>query len=102
MRFIAPIKHLSEVTAKELKSCMEANLHAALDVKYAIFDSIMWTVFIHPLKELSEEEIQGAISQVFISAFTYGTLYTSTNLSFPAGKNEEEKPEEPAEKEESY
>jgi hypothetical protein len=42
-----------------------------LDAKYAISDEILWAVFIHPLKELSDKQISSAIKQVYSSAITF-------------------------------
>jgi len=89
MRIISPIIEADQVTANEMKKCMEANFHTALDSKYAISDGILWAVFIHPLGELSVEQVINAISQVFSSANTFGTIYSSGELSFP--KSEEAK-----------
>ncbi len=55
-----------------------------LDAKYAISDEILWAVFIHPLKELSDKQISSAIKQVYSSAITFGTSYSSGNLVFPS------------------
>ncbi len=72
------------------------NFHSALDVRYAESDGVMWVAFIHPLKELSKEQVEDAIRQVFAANLTFGTTYTSTDLVFPAPGNqdEEEKEEE--------
>ncbi len=69
---------------------MEANFHSALDVKYAISNDIVWSIFVHPLAELSEDQVEDAINQIFFSVVTFGTTYTSTNLTFP-GSSEEKK-----------
>lgn len=70
---------------------MEANFHTALDVKYAISDDILWSVFIHPLKELNKDEVLSAINQVYEASVTYGTTYSSTGLTFPDRRVEEKK-----------
>lgn len=53
MRVISPVVETENLKKGQLKACMEANFHSALDVKYAISDDIIWSVFIHPLRELS-------------------------------------------------
>jgi len=83
MRFISPIRKISDVEDHEIRRCMEANFHTALDAKYAISDDLMWAVFIHPLKELTKEQTISAISQVYSCAKTYGTTYSGGSLSFP-------------------
>ncbi|WP_420572598.1 hypothetical protein [Kordia sp.] len=95
MRIISPITEVSNVDEKVLKNCLTANFHTALDVKYAISDDIIWSVFIHPLKELSDEQVSDAIAQVYNANYTFGTIYSSTNLSFPGALGQEkEKPKE--------
>ena len=74
---------MEEVSKKEMYECMEANFHSALDVKYAVSDEIMWAVYIHPLKELSDDQVRDAIKQVFFAVLSYGTTYSSTDLTFP-------------------
>lgn len=83
MRIISPIANMSEVTPEQVQRCMEANFHSALDGRYAVSDDIMWAAYIHPLKELTKEQVFSAISQVYSCARTFGTVYSSGTLSFP-------------------
>ena len=83
MRIISPVVEIENLKKGQLKSCMEANFHSALDVKYAISDEIIWSVFIHPLKELSESQFRDAVAQVWSASQTFGTTYSSTHLVFP-------------------
>ncbi len=95
MRIISPIIERNKIEEKELLNALVANFHSALDVKYALSDEIIWSVFTHPLKELTEHQVLDAIHQVYAAAVTFGTTYSSTNLVFPGNtkKKEEEKPE---------
>ena len=70
---------------------MVANFHSALDVKYALSDEIIWSVYVHPLKELSEEQVADAVKQVYTAAKTFGSSYSSTNLVFPGNTRKKEK-----------
>jgi len=83
MRIIAPITKISDVSSEQLNKCMEANFHTAFDTKYAVSNGILWSVFIHPLKELSQKQVIDAISQVYSTVNTFGTSYSSGNLIFP-------------------
>lgn len=83
MRIISPIVKREELEEDELLNALVANFHSALDVKYALSDEIIWSVYTHPLKELSEEQVLDAIEQVFAAAVTFGTTYSSTDLVFP-------------------
>jgi len=91
MRIISPVIEVAKLGDEELKNALLANFHTALDVKYAISDDILWSVFIHPLKELSEQQVEDAIDQVYSANATFGTTYSSTNLVFPGNIREEEK-----------
>ncbi len=93
MRIISPIVEVNRMTEEELLNCMKANFHTALDVKYAISDGVLWSTFIHPLKELSEDQVADALAQVYNAAVTFGSSYSSTDLFFPG--SEKEKPEPP-------
>jgi len=90
MRIMSPIIEQKKLAYVDMLKLMEANFHTALDVKYAISDDLLWSVYIHPLKELSKEELLSAINQVYAAAITYGTTYNSTGLTFPNRKEEEE------------
>jgi len=82
MRIVSPVIEESELKEKELKKCLKANYHSALDVKYALSEGLLWSVFIHPLKELSEAQVKDAIKQVYTAASTFGYSYSSTDLVF--------------------
>lgn len=90
MRIITPVRLLEEATSQEVLSCLEANFHTALDVKYAIADGMIWVAFIHPLSPLQDGQLIDALAQVRSAAVTYGTIYTSTDLVFPKQKDVEE------------
>jgi len=83
MRIIAPIIEVKDLDGEQIFKCMEANFHTVLDAKYAISDDVLWSVFIHPLQELTEEQVKSAVYQVFSTAASFGTEYTSGLFSFP-------------------
>lgn len=82
MRIISPIMKSSGLTEELKTASLIANFHTALDIKYAISDDFIWAAFIHPLKELSEEQIMNAISQVYYGNVNFGTTFSSTSLIF--------------------
>jgi len=90
MRIMSPIIEQKKLAYADMLKLMEANFHTALDVKYAVSNDLLWSVFIHPLKELSKDEVLSAINQVYSAALTYGTTYNSTSLSFPNKREEEQ------------
>lgn len=83
MRIISPIAERSQLDDEILLNALVANFHTALDVKYAISDELIWSVFAHPLRELSASQVKDAIEQVYNANITFGSTYTSTGLIFP-------------------
>lgn len=82
MRIISPVTESDRLDEEMKTNALLANFHTALDVKYAISDGILWSTFIHPLRELSKDQVIDAISQVYQANRTFGTTYTSTDLTF--------------------
>ncbi len=82
MRLMAGIVEETDLTAKDFKILLEANYDRALDAKYALSDGVLWSVFVHSLKELTPEGLTSGLYQVRNLVYTYGTTYTSTNFVF--------------------
>jgi len=97
MRIISPIADTVSLEKEMLENALIANFHSALDVKYAISDGVLWSAYIHPLKELTEQQAKDAISQVYYANVNFGTTYASTSLIFP-GRTQEESEEKPEKK----
>lgn len=83
MRIISPIADASNLNDELIKAALVANFHTALDVKYAVSDGVLWSVFIHPLKELTAHQVKDALSQVYYANINFGTTFASTSLNFP-------------------
>lgn len=92
MRIISPIVQRTEIEEEQLLNALVANFHSALDVKYALSDEIIWSVFTHPLRELSSHQVLDAIDQVYLANVTFGTTYSSTNLVFPGNAKKKDEP----------
>lgn len=99
MRFISPIVNKEDLKEEEILNALVANFHSALDVKYALSDEIIWSVFIHPLKELADHQVLDAIDQVYSASVTFGTSYSSTSLVFPGNTKKKEVPKKLLERE---
>jgi hypothetical protein len=91
MRIISPIIESNRLDEDQKTLMLLANFHTALDVKYAISDDVLWSVFIHPLKELTTAQVKDAVSQVYYANKTFGSTYTSTDLVFPGNVKKEAK-----------
>jgi hypothetical protein len=87
MRIISPIVERSALEEKDLLNALVANFHSALDVRYALSDEIIWSVYTHPLQQLSDAQVVDAIQQVYAAALTFGNTFSSTGMIFPGGGN---------------
>lgn len=92
MRLISPIIERDALDEEQLLNALVANFHSALDVRYALSDEIIWSVYTHPLESLSPDQLKDAISQVYRAAVTFGTTYSSSDLVFPGNSRKKEKP----------
>ncbi|MDY8136399.1 hypothetical protein [Aquimarina sp. 2201CG5-10] len=101
MRIIAPIIQSENLDENLLLDSLTANFHSALDVKYAISNGILWSAYVHPLKELTDHQVESALSQVYLAAKTFGTTFSSTELIF-GGRNNEEAPKEEIKEKKTY
>jgi len=91
MRIIAPIANTSDLTKQHFELALKANYHTVLDSRYAIGDGIMYSAFIHPLSSINKTELVSAIEQVSNAALTFGTSFSSGELSFPEQVEEQAK-----------
>ena len=92
MRLISPIIERQELEEEQLLNALVANFHSALDVRYALSDEIIWSVYTHPLKSLGPDQLKDAISQVYKAAITFGTTYSSSDLVFPGNSRKKDRP----------
>ena len=90
MRIIAPIARYADLEKIHIDAAMASNFHLALDARYAVRGGVLYSAYIHPLKELTEEQVKSAVRQVSNLALTFGTQYTSGEMTF--GLKKKEKP----------
>jgi len=89
MRIVSPIMKVSDLKEGQMQQALNANFHTALDARYAISDDIVWSIFVHPLSDLSEKLFQSGLEQTLVAAATFGKEYSSGAFSFPGFKPEE-------------
>lgn len=85
MRIISPIIEVKDLKKKQMEEALSANFDKVLDAKYAIANDVVWSVFAHPLQELTTAQIKDALNQVYLAAATFGSEYKSTNILFGGG-----------------
>ena len=88
MRIFTPIADQKDLKEGELITMLEANFHAALDAKYALYGGFVVSLFTHPLAELTSEQFKDAVKQVAVAGQNFGTTYSSTDLIFGSATEE--------------
>ena len=90
MRVIVPITETSGLESGRLVRLMQANFDSALDARYCIAKGVLWSAFIHPLTDLSDNEFIEGVAQTINLAATYGSTYSSGALVFSGGDSKAE------------
>jgi len=85
MRILVPVSKLEDLDNGILKRLMQANFDSALDARYAIAQSILWSAYIHPLSPLNAKQFIEGIGQVVNLRNTFGGSYSSGALVFGGG-----------------
>ncbi len=85
MRIISPVAPQTSLDQPMLARLLEANFASALDAKYALRDGTLWSVFTHPLAELTDMQFMDCLAQVSNLASNFGGSYASSNLTFGGG-----------------
>ena len=88
MRLVSGVIEAQQLSDDQLLSVLVSNYHLALDARYAVGNGVLFSVYVHPLAQLDEELLLSGIRQVATLAETFGTTYTSGELSF--GRSEPE------------
>lgn len=86
MRIMTPVTPPYELGVEELRRLLSANFDRALDSKYALSQGKLWSIFTHPLAELTDEQFIGCVGQVVTLAENFGGSYSSGNLFFGGGE----------------
>jgi hypothetical protein len=92
MRIIAPITEYPKLSVDKKDAALESNFHSALDARYAVSNGIIYSAYIHPLSDLSSEELMSALKQVSTLALTFGSSYSSGQLNFGGNKSKTNTP----------
>ena len=85
MRIMTPLRPVKGIEPEQFVRMLQANFDAVLDARYAIAQEQVWSVFIHPLSPLTEDQLVSGLVQVVVAARTFGTSYTSGALVFGGG-----------------
>jgi hypothetical protein len=88
MRIISPVAEINGIEPKALYRMMQANFDSALDARYSIAKGVIWSAYIHPLAELTDEQFLQGVGQVVNLVSTYGSSYSSGLLVFGGGDSQ--------------
>jgi len=87
MRLMMPIRSFDPRKAADLRLALIAlhsNYDRALDSRYALQDGVLWSIFIHPLESLTEDDLKNAIAQVRTLRKNTGKTFSSSDMMFGA------------------
>lgn len=89
MRAMVPVVPAADLTEAQLLRIMQANFDTALDARYAVAGGQLWSVYIHPLAELRDEQFLSGLIQSVSLAATFGSTYSSGGRLFGGGDSTE-------------
>jgi len=89
MRIISPIKSSEALGKDNLYRMMQANFDSTLDARYSIAKGKLWSAFIHPLNELTDEQFFSGLAQTITLVNSYGDTYSSGALVFSGGDSQD-------------
>jgi hypothetical protein len=87
MRIMASIADYDELRVRDLRVLLAANFDRTLDARYATAGGFLWAVFLHPLAELSQDQVAEGLRQVAALARNFGTSYAASDLTFTGGQS---------------
>jgi len=84
LRVMVPVAAVDRPDSETFRVLLEANFLTTLDARYAIFNNILWAVFLAPLGAVHEHMVDAAITQVVELARTTGSSYSSSAVALGA------------------
>lgn len=86
MRIMTHVAEICRLEHADFEILLRANFDRALDARYAFWRDQLWSVFVHPLAELREQQFFDGVEQVINLVRNYGSTYRSTELVFGGGQ----------------
>ena len=87
MRIVVPITSTDQIDATLMAQMLQANYDSALDARYAIAQGIVWSIFVHPLADLTSQQFFSAVGQVINTTDTFGESFSAGVVIFGGGDN---------------
>ena len=82
MRLVAAVIGVDQLNEEQIMATLVSNYHLALDARYAIGGNVLYSTYIHPLSPLTKEQLLSGVRQVANLIKTFGSSYTSGEMSF--------------------
>lgn len=77
LRIMVPVAAVDRDDGFTFRRLLEANFSSALDARYAIFNGVLWALYLAPLSSLTTHQVDCAVTQVLELARSTGTGYTA-------------------------
>jgi hypothetical protein len=90
MRIMAPIGEVKDMEPELLQVLLQANYDRALDARYAMRGSEVWSVSVHPLATLAPDDFADFLDQVVRLVKNTGSSYASSDLVFGGGVSDDD------------
>ena len=88
LRIMIPIAVVDRPNDEAFERLLEANFATTLDARYAIYNQVLWAVFLAPLSAVNEHYFDSALSEVLELARSVGTAYCAWPTLLGAGFNQ--------------
>jgi hypothetical protein len=84
LRVMVPVAAVDRSDSETFRVLLEANFLTTLDARYAIYNGVLWALFLAPLGAIPEHIVDAAITQVVELARTTGSSYSSSPVALGA------------------
>jgi hypothetical protein len=85
MRILVGITKADNVPPELYRRLMQANFDTTLDARYAVAKGLLWGLYLHPLKSLTDPLFLSGIGQAVNLRRTFGKTFSSGGLTFQGG-----------------
>ncbi|PPR25018.1 MAG: hypothetical protein CFH40_00586 [Alphaproteobacteria bacterium MarineAlpha10_Bin3] len=85
MRILVGIVKADKIPPGVYRRLMQANFDTALDARYAVAKGLLWSLYLHPLKSLTDRLFLSGIGQAVNLYRTFGKTFSSGGLAFQGG-----------------
>jgi hypothetical protein len=85
MRIMTPVVPYEDLRPRDFRVLLGANFDRTLDARYATAGGYLWSLYMHPLAQLTEGQLGEGLRQVVALADEFGRSYASSHLTFTGG-----------------